>query len=728
MRFFPLWPVVQGPDGFQCGCSKGAQCTRIGKHPKVMAWGEAAVEGPGFAPAGIATGRGIVALDVDVKDGKDGFGALQRLRAGRDLPPSWCQRTPSGGVHVLYTYDPAKWSIHSTVDFREKQIGKGLDIRGTGGFVVAPGSLSRNGEPYRLESDALAPAPEWLLQELHYVKPERGAVLPGLEDEDPLFARAVAGFARDMSKATPATKPGGDTHIWHHALRGVRGWGLRSDTAAAILRASPARGDRSDAEIERKCRSAEEQGDTFEPRELLHYALLQDALTEIAAESPPPLKEAKPDAAPFLPPEAVPAPTTAHRLGDIASPKECCTWTAANVADWFARTFPGRLYKDTFLGRVVFERGGDVIENMDAGAGRGFTAEDAGAFQAYLQNTTNRVKATADSVRAAAHLVARMNERDALAEWLLALPWRALTVDEARAGLHAFAVYGWGAAHDDGMARLFAERWFTGAARRGLGAAHNGGRPVDMQLVPVLCGADGGEGKTRGTRALAGYLPAPFHAHALALQKLPDLRQQYECARAMRSKWICEVGELLAMLRDEEHAKDFFTQTEDTNRRMRADETETVERRTVFIATTNDMEPLRRGSVHRRYLPIRVSRVVDVRDIEQGRLHVWACAMRLAMTPGALHYLTLEEERARRVHAMRFEGVDEVEAWLGEWLQGRTPGEALPLPEIRMHASAALGTSVKVPGGKTLASILRRLGCAEHRTATARRWVVPERA
>ncbi len=51
-------------------------------------------------PTGIASG--VVALDLDVKHGRDGAAAFDRLRAGRAMPAHPVVRTRSGGVHRYF--------------------------------------------------------------------------------------------------------------------------------------------------------------------------------------------------------------------------------------------------------------------------------------------------------------------------------------------------------------------------------------------------------------------------------------------------------------------------------------------------------------------------------------------------------------------------------------------------------------------------------------------------
>lgn len=95
------------------------------------------------------------ALDTDPKD--DGPAKLAALEAEHGvLPTTWTNRTGSGGHHRLFSMD---FDLGNS----RGELPKGIDVRGTGGFIVAPGSVSGKG-PY--SSDVAAPivaAPSWLL-------------------------------------------------------------------------------------------------------------------------------------------------------------------------------------------------------------------------------------------------------------------------------------------------------------------------------------------------------------------------------------------------------------------------------------------------------------------------------------------------------------------------------------------------------------------------------------
>lgn len=119
------------------------------------------------ANLGVATGKrsGIVVLDVD-KD-KGGYESLMELqdRYGR-LPVTPVSKTGSGGEHIYFVY-PGNVEIRNSAG----KLGPGLDVRGNGGYVVAPPSIHPNGNRYEwvvLPSQTpLAEMPEWLIELLH---------------------------------------------------------------------------------------------------------------------------------------------------------------------------------------------------------------------------------------------------------------------------------------------------------------------------------------------------------------------------------------------------------------------------------------------------------------------------------------------------------------------------------------------------------------------------------
>jgi hypothetical protein len=141
------WPVFPtAPASPQCDQRKECECktpvTRHGVHdaetdPRTVArfW----ARNPD-ANVAIATGApGPTVLDVDVAHGKPGHKSLNRaIRSGLVPPPMAAIRTPSGGSHLYYEGDQQG---------NASMPRKGLDLRGKGGYVIAPPS-SVHGRPY----------------------------------------------------------------------------------------------------------------------------------------------------------------------------------------------------------------------------------------------------------------------------------------------------------------------------------------------------------------------------------------------------------------------------------------------------------------------------------------------------------------------------------------------------------------------------------------------------
>lgn len=140
------------------------------KRPAFPGWQELASDDPSVVSAwwsenpdfnvGIATGRDLVVLDVDVKNGRNGAAALELLDL-IGLPGSFRVRTPSGGTHVYLKHDEAIGNAVELSDY------PGIDIRGEGGLVVAPGSTVGGVEYVAVAPDATVEAlPDWLAPSL----------------------------------------------------------------------------------------------------------------------------------------------------------------------------------------------------------------------------------------------------------------------------------------------------------------------------------------------------------------------------------------------------------------------------------------------------------------------------------------------------------------------------------------------------------------------------------
>lgn len=112
------------------------------------------------ANIGIATGAasGVFVIDVDTKH--DGRASWLVLCDGRSVETASVQ-TPSGGAHFYFRM-PSSGEVRCSVSM----LGAGIDVRGDGGYIVAPCSTTDVGG-YRWRDDtAVAEAPFWLLEML----------------------------------------------------------------------------------------------------------------------------------------------------------------------------------------------------------------------------------------------------------------------------------------------------------------------------------------------------------------------------------------------------------------------------------------------------------------------------------------------------------------------------------------------------------------------------------
>lgn len=117
------------------------------------------------ANIGLVTGGVSFVLDIDIKDdGEETWDAL-RMRYGGKLPDTLEATTGSGGRHIHFAMPdfPVRNSIG--------KLGPGLDIRGIGGYVVAPPSIHpETKRPYIWDGilppgeQPIAAAPAWLLK------------------------------------------------------------------------------------------------------------------------------------------------------------------------------------------------------------------------------------------------------------------------------------------------------------------------------------------------------------------------------------------------------------------------------------------------------------------------------------------------------------------------------------------------------------------------------------
>ncbi len=144
----PVHSIVNG----NCSCGS-PKCKAPGKHPRYK-WSEQQITPYTVAEltelwtkvpnanVGIVTGEvsGIIVLDID---GEKGLRSLESVGLPfEDLPVSPTVNTGGGGKHIYYRY-PEDENFQTKAGVLPK-----VDIRGKGGFVVAPPSMHMSGTAY----------------------------------------------------------------------------------------------------------------------------------------------------------------------------------------------------------------------------------------------------------------------------------------------------------------------------------------------------------------------------------------------------------------------------------------------------------------------------------------------------------------------------------------------------------------------------------------------------
>lgn len=155
------WPTAAG-----CSCGR-SDCTSPAKHPMTrhglldatkdvalieQLWAECPL-----ANIGIVTGEpsGVFVVDIDPRNGGD-RAWQELLEEHGDVPVTRTVETGGGGTHLYFRHLPGRKL--------KKSIRRGIDLKGDGGYVVAPPSLHSSGGTYRWRDEAgIAEAPAWLV-------------------------------------------------------------------------------------------------------------------------------------------------------------------------------------------------------------------------------------------------------------------------------------------------------------------------------------------------------------------------------------------------------------------------------------------------------------------------------------------------------------------------------------------------------------------------------------
>ena len=204
---------------------------------KVRALWTNALGDPADYNIGILTGKGIVGVDYDVKNGASGLIARaehEKKGIGRAARVS----TPSGGEHLILRL-PEKLVVGSTV----RKLHPGVDTRGRNSYLVGPGSVREvDGESREytwkedVPADETARVPDWLLDDLlrlgrYSDSPGTASPLCDLDTPD-IIVRATA-YLKDA--APHANEGEGGDHTTYKVAAHLRDIGVSEDFALDLM-------------------------------------------------------------------------------------------------------------------------------------------------------------------------------------------------------------------------------------------------------------------------------------------------------------------------------------------------------------------------------------------------------------------------------------------------------------------------------------------------------------
>ena len=248
------------------------------------------------AMIGIPTGEasGFFVLDLDCKNGAQGLEWLAAHEAR--LPQTRRHRTRSGGIHLLFTM-PTGRAIRNSAS----KVGPGVDVRGTGGYIIAPPSDGYD----VVDACTIAEAPAWLLDLIDPPAPQAQTVSPRPPSPPRQSGDGTpyALAALDAAATAIMTAPDGAKHDTlnreAYSIGGLVAAGQLAEGPAIATLASALEGLRARCEdfpaAQKTLRQAFAQG-MAKPREAPAPRLVRRIVEEYRDDrpEPPPLEEAPP--------------------------------------------------------------------------------------------------------------------------------------------------------------------------------------------------------------------------------------------------------------------------------------------------------------------------------------------------------------------------------------------------------------------------------------------------
>ena len=654
-RVFPLHSIVDG----KCSCgSPDCTGTKPGKHPRTPRGSSDATTDSGIianwwtkwpdANIAIATGKGLVVIDIDPRHGGDDGLVDCRRRLG-ELPDTVECLTGGAGRHI-YLLAPEGTTVRNSASV----LAPGVDVRGEGGYVVAAPSGHISGRVYTWEASSrpdevdIAPMPTaWL---------DACAAKPKL--------RVISGGG--VGEETRIVEGGRNATLFKIASS-MRTTGLGE---SAILAALLDHNERAcdppldPAEVKGIATSASRYAPGLSPE----YQATRDAAT---ARKAAPVETTEPSGAHV---DAV-VGDWAHEL--ITTPKGHVKNSFANICTILRRAprFAGLRYNSM---RLQPEMPGEAV------------VDDAmlGAWREHIERTYG-IAPSADTMAAALLTVSSERAYHPVQQYLGALVWDKTPriYDVAEQYLRATP---------SPINIAVVTSWFIAAVARAF--APKGGTKVDNALV--LVGPQGTK-KSSFFRVLGGEW---FSDSGIDIESKDALLQ-------LHAAWIYELSELDSTT-NRAHSgrlKAFVTSQVDTFRLPYARGISTTARTNVLVGTTNEDAFLSDPTGERRFWCVRVRGVVDIAALTRDRDQIWAEAV-TRFRSDEPWWLEAQQEADLSAAAESYRVADPWEVDIARWIDANRGGAPITTAGILTGALALEIGKAQQRDAIRISGVMRKLG------------------
>jgi hypothetical protein len=678
---------------------------------------------------GVATGAGVVVIDIDMKKGVDGEANWEAL--GFEESPFQI-KTPSGGRHLYY-------KTAAPISNSASKIADGVDVRGQGGYVVGPGSQTEDGVYTVLHKAGakMAAMPEELVRlcgEKRQSDEQRDTPACELDLEHNVES-AEAYLARAEESVEGA---GGDHNAFAVAAR-VRELGVSEEVCLDLMLggwnercAPPWSGEELSVKVKNayayangrsgsdtaEADFADDDDSELQPSIKYNAKSFADFLQGATKDDGPAIIDA------FINTEfggksatlqAEKAVAKVLGLGqninafryDVAAarkrnggshPKRLSASEEDVLADgrWpleeplpperFPYNNDGKLLGheanyDFMLKAYGIEFAYDMISKMLLWASNGLDTETDNAELALFSRikslaALNGLPSGNDALHVFLPAIAETKQVNRVRDYLKELKW-----DGNDRFKKLAASIG---SHDKNVARISIERWFIQACAAADGAdlarENDPTKKPVYEYVLVMCSGQG-DGKTKGLVDITPKALRPYLKESVVLNT-----NNKDIVKQAVSCWIAELGELDATFKAADHIafKAFMSRATDELRMPYAAKSSHFRRRAVFFGSVNDPAFLKDKTGSRRFYPLSVDRGFPAwPDAEVDQL--WAQAWSL-YAEGEQWWPTTEEAVLLGVNAEMFRE----KSWVEECLEENYKWDDPPSNKQRQTASAIL--------------------------------------